>query len=201
MNSLSSGYAANANRSVSGTRPHTPVEDNGPDRSAPLSTTSQPPTARRNRIVAPPPTHYVSEAPINDSNGGESVTSHPSEPQGKMLFAYQANGEGELSVDEGQSVTIVEPDGRRLCLLSTAAATDFLRRVGVDERPAWFFQIWPCTSNLRRSTSPQPSNPTRASSIIILELIDITGRQYELAGKEKRSCGGTKTRGQEAKVC
>ncbi|KAI4190023.1 MAG: hypothetical protein LQ346_004999 [Caloplaca aetnensis] len=107
MNSLSSGYAASANRSVSGAGMRTPDEEHGPDRSTSLSVTSKPPAARRNRIVAPPPTQYVSDLP---NNGGGNATSHPSEPRGRMLYAYQATGEGEASVDEGQEFTIVEPD-------------------------------------------------------------------------------------------
>lgn len=110
MNSLSSGYAASANRSVSGAGMRTPDEEHGPDRSASLSVTSKPLGARRNRIVAPPPAQYLSEAPTKGPNGGGSGTSHPPEPRGKMLYPYQATGEGELSVDEGQEVVIVEPD-------------------------------------------------------------------------------------------
>ncbi|KAL8960628.1 MAG: hypothetical protein Q9183_005432 [Haloplaca sp. 2 TL-2023] len=110
MTSLSSGYAASANRSVSGTRTRTPDEDNGPDQSAPLPAESKPPVARRNRIVAPPPAQYVSEPPRSNPSAGENTPSHPSEPQGMMLYAYEANGDGEVSVEEGQSVTIIEPD-------------------------------------------------------------------------------------------
>lgn len=112
MNSLSSGYAASANRSVSGTGMRTPEEEHGPDRSASLSVPSKAPGARRNRVVAPPPAQYVSEAPANGPNGGASVKSHTSEPRGKMLYPYHATGEGELSVDEGQEMSIVEPDGK-----------------------------------------------------------------------------------------
>ncbi|KAL8697556.1 MAG: hypothetical protein Q9201_007066 [Fulgogasparrea decipioides] len=110
MNSLSSGYAASANRSVSGARPRTPDEDISLHQKSSLSTTSKPSAARKNRIVAPPPAHYVSETPANGPGGGDNVISRPPEPHGKMLYAYQANGEGEVSVDEGQEVTIVEPD-------------------------------------------------------------------------------------------
>ncbi|KAL9012371.1 MAG: hypothetical protein Q9173_002859 [Seirophora scorigena] len=107
MNSLSSGYAANANRSMSGAGMRTPDEEGGHERSTSLSSSSKLPTARRNRIVAPPPTQFVGEAP---SHSGGSVTSHPLEPRGRMLYAYQATGDGELSVDEGQEITIAEPD-------------------------------------------------------------------------------------------
>ncbi|KAL9030740.1 MAG: hypothetical protein Q9196_001166 [Gyalolechia fulgens] len=111
MNSLSSGYAASATRSVSGPGTRMPDEERGPERSDSSSATNKPAAARRNRIVAPPPAQYVNEAPGNGPNGGEHVTSHPAEARAKTLYPYQASGEGELSVDEGQEVTIVEPDG------------------------------------------------------------------------------------------
>ena len=119
MNSLSSGYAASANRSVSGTGVRTPNDDSSPvDRtpSAPPAAT-KPNTLRKNRVVAPPPAQYVSEMPANELNGGGATSLLPSsnpkssEARGKMLYPYQATGESELSVDEGQEVTIVEPDG------------------------------------------------------------------------------------------
>ncbi|KAL8683251.1 MAG: hypothetical protein Q9186_000753 [Xanthomendoza sp. 1 TL-2023] len=110
MNSLSSGYAASANRSVSGANINAPDENTGPDRSTSLSAANKPPAARRNRVVAPPPAQYVSETAGMGPNRGGSATSHPSEHFGKMLYAYQAQGNGEVSVEEGQEVRIVEPD-------------------------------------------------------------------------------------------
>ena len=140
MNSLSSGYAASANRSVSGAGMHTPDEGPGagpgPDRSALSSGTTKPPVARRNRIVAPPPAQYVSEAPSNGSDGGGRVTSHPSEPHAKMLYSYQANGEGEVTVNEGQEVTIIEPDGRILSeRFHGLLANSLIRWLWLDEHP------------------------------------------------------------------
>ncbi|KAL8846819.1 MAG: hypothetical protein Q9221_008105 [Calogaya cf. arnoldii] len=110
MNSLSSGYAASANRSVSGAHMHPPEEDTGPDRTSSLAVASKAPAARRNRIVAPPPTQYVSDVASTGPSGSGGVTSHPSEQHGKMMYSYQAQGDGELSVHEGQEVRIVEPD-------------------------------------------------------------------------------------------
>ena len=110
MDTLSSGYAASANRSVSGKLPN---EEAGADGAGGLEPQgNKPPVARRNRIVAPPPTQYVSELPTKDPVGGGSTTSHPPEPQGRMLYAYRATGDGEVSVEEGDEVVIVEPDGR-----------------------------------------------------------------------------------------
>ncbi len=116
MNSLSSGYAASANRSVSGplAKSHLQKEETSP---AELSIVAQPiiskpNTLRKNRIVAPPPTHYISEMPASEPNGRSSLsTSNPTEHRGKMLYGYQATNAGEVTVSEGDEVTIIDPDG------------------------------------------------------------------------------------------
>lgn len=87
MNTLSSGYAASANRSMSGATMRSP----GDDAAAPSTT---------HRMVAPPPMSYI--------NAGNSDSA---EQRGKMLYAYQATGDGEISVSDGQEFTVVEPDG------------------------------------------------------------------------------------------
>ena len=63
---------------------------------------------RRNRIMAPPPAAYVSpELPGGATNGGSK-----DEKRGKMAYAFDASGDGELSVPEGREVTLVEEDGK-----------------------------------------------------------------------------------------
>lgn len=94
MNTLSSGYAASANRSMSGATMRSP----GDDTAAPSTT--------RHRMVAPPPMSYIN---AGNSDSGEQ--------RGKMLYAYQATGEGEITVTEGQDFTVLEADGK--LLLST----------------------------------------------------------------------------------
>ena len=103
MNTLSSGYAASANRSVSGTnvRPPSTSTDSAND----LGRSN---TAKR-RILAPPPDHYAG------SNGDSS----DGQPRGKMMYPYQASGDGEITVDEGAEVTIVEPDGKPSSLIAS----------------------------------------------------------------------------------
>ncbi|CAN9453657.1 unnamed protein product [Alternaria alternata] len=101
MNTLSSGYSATAHRSISGGMSPT-VEETPPppEKKAPIV-----PGARKNRLVAPPPTQYVK----ND----EDVPPPPpksAEARGRMLYAYQENGEGELTVADGTDVAILEPD-------------------------------------------------------------------------------------------
>lgn len=110
MDTLSSGYAASANRSVSG---RVPTEEPIAEKEAePQPAASKPAPAKKNRIVAPPPTSYVSELPTNGSSSTRSVTSNPAEPRGKMLYAYQATADGEASIEEGEEVVITEPDGK-----------------------------------------------------------------------------------------
>ncbi|KAI1112198.1 hypothetical protein F5Y14DRAFT_280641 [Nemania sp. NC0429] len=104
MNSLSSGYAASAHRSISGqvANPRPAPEDTPPE--LPGSR----PAARKPRLVAPPPTAYISELP--GSSPHEAIVSKSNEQKGKMLYAFEAGGEGEVSVPEGREVIILEPD-------------------------------------------------------------------------------------------
>lgn len=114
MNSLSSGYATSAQRSVSvlplrstGIGADEPAEQVMPASTDELSA-SKPAATRRNRIVAPPPAAYVSAPPPEASSHSSSRA------RGKMLYAYEARDGGEISVKEGKEITILEPDGKRL---------------------------------------------------------------------------------------
>ena len=109
MDTLSSGYAASANRSVSGKIPSADATTDPVDGAQPA--TSKPATLRKNRIIAPPPTQYISELPANPPSAGGSSTSHRTDRRAKMNYAYQATSDGELSVNEGEDVVIVEADG------------------------------------------------------------------------------------------
>ncbi|KAH8671328.1 BZZ1 protein [Xylariales sp. PMI_506] len=106
MNSLSSGYAASAHRSISGSviPPKSPAEEAPPEPSGPRPPVA---SARKSRLVAPPPTAYISELPGSSTNG--SGASKP-EQKGKMLYAFEGSGDGELSVPDGREVVIIESD-------------------------------------------------------------------------------------------
>ena len=123
MNSLSSGYAANAHRSVSGAIPrsstlsssHTTdaaeLPADSPTLKPPPASTS---AAGRKRIVAPPPVAYVSGGgpPAElDANGSDSPAGG-TQRKAKMLYAYDAREAGEISVKEGRTITILDPDGK-----------------------------------------------------------------------------------------
>lgn len=114
MNSLSSGYAVSAGRSVSNaaSQPSLASPSELPGTAAPAAPTETKPAAtRRSRVIAPPPAQYVSP-PTNDSTSALSATSKPAEQRGKMLYEYQANGDDEITVRGGNGVVVVEPDGR-----------------------------------------------------------------------------------------
>ncbi|KAK4546881.1 hypothetical protein LTR36_001613 [Oleoguttula mirabilis] len=97
MNTLSSGYAASAHRSVSGMTLN--ASDGTSASSAPAPKIGS--GSARPRVAAPPPAAYAG------SNGADTADGLQ---KGKMLFAYQANGSGELSISEGQEFSLVEPD-------------------------------------------------------------------------------------------
>ena len=65
-------------------------------------------TVKRNRVMAPPPAAYVSELPGSSMNGG----TEKDEKRGKMIYGFDASGEGELTVPEGREVTLLEEDGK-----------------------------------------------------------------------------------------
>ncbi|PBP21448.1 actin polymerization protein [Diplocarpon rosae] len=108
VTSLSSGYAASANRSVTGGGLKSPAEEGPPERANSLPV-GGPNTLKKNRVVAPPPSAYISELSGSAPDNGWGATSSY-EQRGKMLYAYDANGEGEVTISEGREVTILEPD-------------------------------------------------------------------------------------------
>ncbi|KAK5992207.1 Protein BZZ1 [Cladobotryum mycophilum] len=63
--------------------------------------------ARRNRIVAPPPVAYIKDAPPENQNGHAEKEE---KKKGKILYSFDAGGDGELSVAEGKEVIVLELD-------------------------------------------------------------------------------------------
>ncbi|BDD57781.1 hypothetical protein MPDQ_005469 [Monascus purpureus] len=100
MTSLSSGYTAGGTPSPSNTS-LTEAQKTASAESKP--TAAAPP--KRNRILAPPPAQYISSPPANGTSNTVS-----SQPKGKMLYPFQATGDDEITVREGDNVVIVEPD-------------------------------------------------------------------------------------------
>ncbi|PWY75096.1 hypothetical protein BO70DRAFT_364166 [Aspergillus heteromorphus CBS 117.55] len=134
MNSLSSGYAVSANRTLSNATSQSPPAE------LPTPVAETKPAARRNRILAPPPTQYVHPP-------SESPSSKPGETRGKMMYAYQAGGPDEVTVQEDDLVAIVEPDD----------GSGWMRvRIGSEEGlvPAAYVEPAPAAS---ASPAPSPS--------------------------------------------
>ncbi|RDW74415.1 putative actin polymerization protein Bzz1 [Aspergillus mulundensis] len=109
MNSLSSGYAVSANRSLSnvGTQESVSELPDSPASPAPTAPAATKPAVKRNRILAPPPAQYVSSPPPAEL---PAPTASQKEPRGKMLYPYQATGADEVTVQDGEEITVLEPD-------------------------------------------------------------------------------------------
>ncbi|KAK4122378.1 FCH-domain-containing protein [Parathielavia appendiculata] len=104
VTSKTSGYAASSQRSMTG--PISPSEE-APASEVPSSTrpagTATTGAVRKNRVIAPPPSAYISELPGSAPNGSLGQ-------KGKMLYSFEAGGAGELSVPEGRDLVVLEPD-------------------------------------------------------------------------------------------
>lgn len=100
MNSLSS---RSARRSASGSALEAPTEEEQPRRPSPSPAATG---GRKNRVVAPPPAAYITDGGAGHANGGDS------EKKGKMLYAFEGSSDGELTVQEGREVVLLEADGK-----------------------------------------------------------------------------------------
>ncbi|EON64052.1 hypothetical protein W97_03282 [Coniosporium apollinis CBS 100218] len=169
MNTLSSGYSATAQRSISGTAATPPVEEPQPERTSTIKASP----SRRSRILAPPPTSY-----IKDSSDGAAET-RTAQPRGRMTYPYQANGEGEISVSEGSNVVIVEPDDGSGWLRVTSGSSTGLV-------PASYVELAP-TAN---STPPPSAHATRPHSTYSNNSsVSLAGSHVSASGAS--SSGGT----------
>lgn len=76
----------------------------------------KPAAARPRRVMAPPPAQFVSGGPrIGGAGAGRRSSSGAAEtgaPGGRMLYAYTATGDDEVSVVEGADVVVEERDGK-----------------------------------------------------------------------------------------
>lgn len=166
MNSLSSGYAASTARSVSNVATQPTPESPAEEPRAPVAETKPAAAAaKRNRVLAPPPTAYVTAPPPSDSG----MASRSKEPRGKMLYAYQATGSDEVSVEDGDEVVILQPDGTSSCLILHSIFTNnytdgsgWLRvRSGANEGlvPAAYVEAAPTPSPMPSASPSMPERP------------------------------------------
>jgi hypothetical protein len=192
MNTLSSGYSATAQRSISGGMEPTAEEPPAEKKVAP----------KRNRVVAPPPAAYIKP----DEDMPPPSLSAP-EVKGRMLYAYEQNGEGEVTVPEGREVTILEPDGRSSPIklspmfqfLLERSLTDFTDgtgwikiRSGSQEGlvPASYVEIMaatpPTTASTFSSTRPDSTYSASSASTTNLAAAVASGKKKGPAVAPKR---------------
>lgn len=96
MSTLSSGYATSRHPAQQPTQDGVEEEENGAASPAPAPK----PRIGGSRLKAPPPASYKKwEEP--EENGAQ---------RGKMLYPYTATGADEVSVPEGESISVIEPD-------------------------------------------------------------------------------------------
>jgi hypothetical protein len=191
MNTLSSGYSATAHRSISGGMSPT-LEDPPAEKKA--AAPAPAPGPRRNRMIAPPPAQY-----IKDDGDSAPPTPKSNEVKGRMLYGYDENGEGELTVAEGREVTILEPDGRSIAslspmfqiLLGASLTNDFTDgsgwmkvRAGVKEGlvPASYVEVLAATPPTTASTF---SSSNRPDSTYSASSASTTNLHAAVAGKKK----------------
>ncbi|KAI9678041.1 MAG: hypothetical protein M1817_005985 [Caeruleum heppii] len=107
VNTMNSGYSASAHRLVAGNGERLSSEEgNGEAQTG----TIQPTSLRKNRVVAPPPSQYVSELPSDGMRGRGLAAARPMEKKGRMIYEYCSNGEGEITVQEGTEVVVLDLD-------------------------------------------------------------------------------------------
>lgn len=130
MNSLSSGYTASANRS-SAAAPMSPTDEAPGPPDVPVAT--RPGGAaggvKKNRLIAPPPAAFISELPGSGPLNGSSGGSGGSQQKAKMLYSFEANGEGEATVAEGREVVVLEPDSKHLPYSRAPTCAFFIKAI------------------------------------------------------------------------
>ncbi|KAF2502351.1 hypothetical protein BU16DRAFT_545742 [Lophium mytilinum] len=172
MNTLSSGYSATAHRSISGAV--SPTDETPPERVGTVKPTPGPP--RRNRVVAPPPAQYIKD---DDDIASIAGSSKGAEQKGKVLYAYQANGDGEISVKDGLDITILEPDDGSGWTKVRAGALEGLV-------PAAYIEAMPQTPPSSLSTINRPDSTYSASSVSLAGSITAPGKKKGPAVAPKR---------------
>jgi hypothetical protein len=164
MNSLSSSYSAgrlgskrSASKLSKNTSPNTTslVSEVAGDTTAP----------RRNRVIAPPPERYIEPiAELADIGSKQEKT-------GRMIYAYSGTREGEINVEGGADVVILEPDDGSGWIIVRSGRTE-------GAVPATYVEINP-------SPAPRPSS-VNSSIASITNSTFSTGKKKGPVVKPKR---------------
>lgn len=168
MNSLSSSYSGGRlGAKPSPSRLSTSVSPS--TTSVELEATPDIAPPRRNRVIAPPPERYVSPPP-------EPIVELPEhgkrEKIGRMIYTYSGTGEGEISVEAGADVVIVEPDdGSGWITVRSGHAEGLVPATYIDAGP---------------SPAARPSSVHSSSNASIANSIFSTGKKKGPAVKPKR---------------
>jgi len=151
-----------------------PTEENPPERAGTVKAT---PAPRRNRVVAPPPAQYIKDDGADMASNASS--SKAAEQKGKMLYAYQSNGDGEISVADGRDISILEPDDGSGWTKIRAGALEGLV-------PAAYIEILPQTPPSSLATTNRPGSTYSASSVSLAGSITAPGKKKGPAVAPKR---------------
>lgn len=168
MNSLSSSYSGGR----LGTKPSASKLSAGVNSSATsveLEATPDIAPPRRNRVIAPPPERYIAppSEPIVELPEHEKR-----EKTGRMIYAYSGTGEGEISVEAGADVVIVEPDdGSGWIMVRSGHAEGLVPATYIDADP---------------SPAARPSSVHSSSNASIANSTFSTGKKKGPAVKPKR---------------
>lgn len=204
MNSLSSGYAASVRPSVaSAMSPTEEAPPEVPSSTRPTSTIGAG-GARKNRVIAPPPSAYISELPgSGPAPNGSGAGGGEEQQKAKMLYTFESNGDGEISVSEGREVAVVESDCKyssKLCIdLDTDSLPSSWIRLGQSPRR---LQRRPRPGHVCRAPPPRAATYWRILSAAWKHLFQQRLFHWRRApGQEEGPRGGAEERGQKAEVC
>ncbi|RPB00101.1 hypothetical protein L873DRAFT_1681392, partial [Choiromyces venosus 120613-1] len=168
MNSLSSSYSGGR----LGTKPSASKLSASVSPSATsveLETTPDIAPPRRNRVIAPPPERYISPPSEPIAELPEQVKQ---EKIGRMIYTYSGAGEGEISVEAGADVVVVEPDdGSGWVMVRSGHAEGLV--------PATYIDVDP-------SPVARPSSVHSSSNASIANSTFSTGKKKGPAVKPKR---------------
>jgi formin-binding protein 1 len=188
ISTLSSGYSNRQlpHRTASGSSATPQIEEETPKVGA---------GSRKHRLIAPPPM-------IN-----RRVEEEDSRQRAKVMYAFEKSGPEEVSVDDGEEVTVLEPDGTSSTYLCNANARRWL---GMDQSSSRI-RVGHRSNGICRYAATSFSKRSGARSttaFILFQFFSVNFRQQYhqsrcwiiLWSEEKGSCCCSTARSKEAKV-
>jgi len=102
--------------------------------------------------MAPPPTAYV--------GGGSNGVTSSAEKKVRMLYAYQKNGDGEISAGEGHEATLLEPDGNVFLVLHHTLVHNVQSLTSLTDGSGWIKIRTASGTGLVPASYTEPMSPT-----------------------------------------